>query len=208
MPGGRDCRGAARAHCYIPPMTVDASTPEGSAAAPGNAAVSLTAAYRWLALSPDDLLRQCRQARFQGSGPGGQKRNRVYSGVRVTHGESGLTAESVDSRASLRNLYAAVSRLRMGLALSAAYAEAAPERCAEGVPQPSFRAGANAAHEDYPRFLLRALHQLAWHKGQLAPAAAALDCTASALTRFFKTDKGAWAKARRIREENGLHPLK
>ena len=43
-------------------------------------------------------MRACAQARFQGSGPGGQKRNRVYSGVRLTHEESRLTAESVDSR--------------------------------------------------------------------------------------------------------------
>jgi hypothetical protein len=170
--------------------------------------IGLVAAYRWLALSPVELLRQCRQARFQGSGPGGQKRNRVYSGVRVTHAESGLAAESVDSRASLRNLEAAVARLRMSLALSASYLDRHPDECLAEVPQPTFRVGASASHEDYPRFLLRAMHRLAWHKGQVAAAAAALDCTASALTRFFKADKAAWARTRGIRAENGLHPLK
>ncbi|MEO6095607.1 MAG: peptide chain release factor-like protein [Fibrobacteria bacterium] len=170
--------------------------------------IALLAAYRWLALSPVDLLRRCRQARFQGSGPGGQKRNRVYSGVRVTHTDSGISAESVDSRASLRNLEAAVARLRLSLALSAAYLERHPDECLAEVPQSVFRVGASASHEDYPRFLLRALHWLAWHKGQVAAAAAALDCTASALTRFFKTDKAAWARTRGIRADNGLHPLK
>ncbi|MEO6095353.1 MAG: peptide chain release factor-like protein [Fibrobacteria bacterium] len=168
----------------------------------------MLAAYRWLALSPVDLLRRCRQARFQGSGPGGQKRNRVYSGVRVTHADSGLSAESVDSRASLRNLEAAVGRLRLSLALSASYLDRQPDECLAEVPQPPFRVGASASHEDYPRFLLRALHRLAWHKGQVAAAAAALDCTASALTRFFKADKAAWARTRGIRADNGLHPLK
>lgn len=165
-------------------------------------------AYRWLALTPAELLRQCRQARFQGSGPGGQKRNRVYSGVRVSHRDSGLSAESVDSRASLRNLDAAVERLRLGMALSARLTDCDPDQGAAGSLQAPFRAGASASHEDYPRFLLRALHHLAWHRGQLAPAAAALGCTASALTRFFKADKAAWAKAREIREANGLHALK
>lgn len=164
-------------------------------------------AYRLLALTPEELLRQCRQARFQGSGPGGQKRNRVYSGVRVTHGTTGLTAESVDSRASLRNLGAAVERLRMVFALSASLADCDPHGAA-GCPQAPFRAAASPSHEDYPRFLLRALHHLAWHRGQLAPAAAALGCTASALTRFFKADKAAWARAKDIREANGLHALK
>lgn len=178
--------------------------------ASGKAAPRLPSAvaYRLLAQTPEELLRQCRQARFQGSGPGGQKRNRVYSGVRVTHGATGLTAESVDSRASLRNLGAALERLRMVFALSASLADCDPEQDASGLTQAPFRAGASPAHEDYPRFLLRALHHLAWHRGQLAPAAAALGCTASALTRFFRADKAAWAKAREIREANGLHALK
>jgi hypothetical protein len=159
-------------------------------------------------LPPEELLRACGQARFQGSGPGGQKRNRVYSGVRLTHAESRLTAESVDSRASLRNLHAALARLRLSMALSAGLPGCDPAEAAAQTPQPSFRAGVNPAHADFPRFALRALHLLAWHQGQTAPAAAALECTASALTRFFKVDKGVWARARAIREANGLHPLK
>lgn len=154
------------------------------------------------------MLRGCAQARFQGSGPGGQKRNRVYSGVRLTHAESGLTAESVDSRASLRNLHAALARLRMNMALSADYPGCDPAEARTRSPQPPFRPAANPDHPDFPRFALRALHELAWHRGQVAPAAAALECTASALTRFYKADKGVWAKARAIREANGLHPLK
>lgn len=193
-------------------MAADPDADSGKAmdADSGKAAPRLpsTDAYRWLALSPEELLRQCRQARFQGSGPGGQKRNRVYSGVRVTHGATGLTAESVDSRASLRNLGAAVERLRMVLALSASLDDCDPDQGAAGCPQAPFRAGASPSHADYPRFLLRALHHLAWHRGQLAPAAASLGCTASALTRFFKADKAAWAKAKDIREANGLHALK
>ena len=168
----------------------------------------LLSAYRWLALAPEDLLSQCRKARFQGSGPGGQKRNRVYSGVRLTHPDSGLTAEAVDSRASLRNVYAALSRLRLNLALSATLPGCDPAEAAAQVGQPPFRAGANAAHEDFPVFALRALHVLAWHGGQISPAAAALGCSASALTRFFKADKATWARAKGIREANGLHPLK
>ncbi|MDB5050328.1 MAG: hypothetical protein JWO30_3399 [Fibrobacteres bacterium] len=170
--------------------------------------IPVLSAYRWLALLPEDLLRACTQSRFQGSGPGGQKRNRVYSGVRLTHPESRLTAESVDSRASLRNLHAALARLRMGMALSASLPGCDPAEAGPSAAQPAFRAGANPDHADFPRFALHALHLLAWHAGQTAPAAAALGCTASALTRFFKSDKGLWARARAIRAANGLHPLK
>lgn len=180
----------------------------------GTSGVTVAAAYRWLALAPEALLSACGQARFQGSGPGGQKRNRVYSGVRLTHPESGLTSESVDSRASLRNLHAALARLRLHIALAAdlvALADTDPARnpSGPGAPDlPAFRVDANPSHADFPGFALRALHHLAWQRGQLAAAAAALDCTASALTRFYKSDKAVWARARAIREANGLHALK
>ncbi|MEO7426555.1 MAG: peptide chain release factor-like protein [Fibrobacteria bacterium] len=177
----------------------------------GSLRVTVASAYRWLSLDSETLLSACGQARFQGSGPGGQKRNRVYSGVRLTHPESGLSAESVDSRASLRNLHAALARLRLHIALAADLADAEPAGDPGGparAGQPAFRADANPAHADFPGFALRALHQLARQRGQLAGAAAVLGCTASALTRFYKSDKAVWAKARSIRETNGLHALK
>ena len=197
------------------------SRPAAAAGEPGSEGilrVTVSSAYRWLSLDPETLLSACGQARFQGSGPGGQKRNRVYSGVRLTHPESGLSAESVDSRASLRNLHAALSRLRLHIALAAdldADSARDPATGPDGdqagpgrAGQPAFRADANPAHADFPGFALRALHQLARQRGQLAAAAAALGCTASALTRFYKSDKAVWTKARAIREANGLHPLK
>jgi hypothetical protein len=187
-------------------------------------ALAPASAWAWLSLTPESLLKQCLQARFQGSGPGGQKRNRVYSGVRLTHGPSGLSAECVDSRASARNLGEALSRLRLAIALAAAPGNAAvtqdgntqgkagvtegtgyPGDPAPGIP---FRAGANPSHPDYARGALRALTLLGFHTGQLAPAAAALGCTPSALTRYLKEEKSVWARAREIRIGNGLHPLK
>lgn len=195
----------------------DASTGSGPAVAPA-------AAWAWLALPPESLLGQCQQTRFQGSGPGGQKRNRVYSGVRLTHGPSGLWAECVDSRASARNLGEALSRLRLAIALAAVPAvpraagaenglgngDVTPGAGLPGDPAPgvAFRADANPAHPDYARGALRALSLLRSHGGQLAPAAAALGCTPSALTRYLKEEKAVWARAREIRMGNGLHPLK
>lgn len=160
-------------------------------------------AWAWLAAPPEELLGECRQSRFQGSGPGGQKRNRVYSGVRVTHGPSGLSAESVDSRASARNLGEALARLRLSLALAGSLGAGADP--APGLP---FRSKASPSHPDYARGALRALALLRSHAGQLAPAAAGLGCTPSALTRFLKEEKAVWARAREIRIGNGLHPLK
>lgn len=166
--------------------------------------VSWRDAYLWLDLDPEELLRRCRRERFQGSGPGGQKRNRVYSAVRVIHDESGVSAEGAERRESERNLRDALHRLR--IAMSLAPRDEAPP-WAEKAAGP-FRAECNPAHEDFPRALLRALHALAAHGGKIAEASAALGCTGSALTRFLKKDKAGWLRAREIRARQGLPPLR
>jgi protein subunit release factor B len=48
---------------------------------------------------------------FKGSGPGGQNRNKVESGVRIIHKESGAVGQAVDSRDQLANRKNAMKRL-------------------------------------------------------------------------------------------------
>jgi hypothetical protein len=171
----------------------------------------------WLALEPGQLLRRCDQSPFQGPGPGGQKRNRVYSGVRLRHPESGLTAEASERREARRNLADALHRLRLAMALSLppapVRAEAAPDVPSPAdppaaLPGPAFRSDANPLHPDFPPLVLRALHVLDARGGRLSGSAAALGCSASALTRFLAADKAVWAAARAVRERHGLKPLK
>src|SRR2546423_3683527 len=67
---------------------------------------------------PDELLaRQCHWDTFRGPGPGGQKRNKTSSAVRVTHDPTGLSASAGESRSQHRNKAAALARLRHRLAL-------------------------------------------------------------------------------------------
>ncbi len=178
---------------------------------------------RWLALPPEELLKACKQARFQGSGPGGQKRNRVYSGIRLTHEASGLYVESDASRESRRNLEDALHRLRIELALSVLSEKGGKAKqpvttenqdqawvieSTAAFQHPDFRTQASPSHVDFPILALRAIYFLNKYDGQIAAAAKSLNCTASALTRFLKLDKTVWTAARRIREAHGLHPLK
>lgn len=180
----------------------------------------------WLALDPEALLRRCVQSPFQGPGPGGQKRNRVYSGVRLRHAESGLSAEASERREARRNLEDALHRLRLAMVLSLPAPEAeSAEAVSTGAGSPgsalsedapippvpggiAFRPGANASHADYPRLAFAALLALELRRGRLAEAAAGLGCSASALTRFLAADKRVWARAQEARKRNGLHALK
>ena len=70
-----------------------------------------------LALSAEELLRQCRCDTFRGVGPGGQKRNKTSSAARVVHLESGLAALDDTTRSQHQNLARALNKLRLLLAV-------------------------------------------------------------------------------------------
>ena len=65
-----------------------------------------------LALADPALLAQCAIDRLRGSGPGGQKRNKTESSVRLRHTATGLAALSGESRSQHENKARALRRLR------------------------------------------------------------------------------------------------
>ncbi|MCA9856909.1 MAG: peptide chain release factor-like protein, partial [Dehalococcoidia bacterium] len=72
----------------------------------------------YLGLSDDDLLAQCEVDRFRASGPGGQKRNKTDSAVRLRHRPTGLESVAVESRSQHENRARALRRLRLTIALA------------------------------------------------------------------------------------------
>ncbi|HLU65227.1 MAG TPA: peptide chain release factor-like protein [Kofleriaceae bacterium] len=69
-----------------------------------------------LALSDDRLVAGCVVDRLRGPGPGGQKRNKTESAVRVRHTATGLMAMSGESRSQPENRARAIRRLRERIA--------------------------------------------------------------------------------------------
>ncbi len=57
------------------------------------------------------LARECEITPFKSSGPGGQKKNKTESSVRVVHGPTGLVRIGTESRSQLQNKVAALERL-------------------------------------------------------------------------------------------------
>src|SRR3972149_4052881 len=76
------------------------------------------------------LLAECEVDTYRASGPGGQKRNKVESAVRLRHRPSGISVIAEESRSQAENRARALRRLRKALALRVRHPVAA-----EGVPE-------------------------------------------------------------------------
>src|SRR5579885_1332779 len=71
----------------------------------------------WTSLSDAQLLAQCAVDTYRASGPGGQKRNKTSSAVRLRHGPSGLIVIAEESRSQHENRVRALRRMREALYL-------------------------------------------------------------------------------------------
>ena len=88
----------------------------------------------WTALTQEQLLAQCDVDTYRASGPGGQKRNKTSSAVRLRHGPSGLVVIAEESRSQHENKARALKRLRRAMYLKLrqpiALEELTPDRLA------------------------------------------------------------------------------
>src|SRR5947207_14217946 len=71
----------------------------------------------WAGLNDAQLLEQCAVDTYRASGPGGQKRNKTSSAVRLRHKPSGLIVIAEESRSQHENRARALRRLREALYL-------------------------------------------------------------------------------------------
>ena len=72
---------------------------------------------QWTSLTDPQLLAQCAVDTYRASGPGGQKRNKTSSAVRIRHPPSGLIVIAEESRSQHENRARALRRLRQALFL-------------------------------------------------------------------------------------------
>src|SRR5258706_16191404 len=71
----------------------------------------------WTSLTDEQLLAQCSVDTYRASGPGGQKRNKTSSAVRLRHPPSGLIVIAEESRSQHENRARALKRMRQALYL-------------------------------------------------------------------------------------------
>ena len=169
-----------------------------------------TSRNAWLTLEDAALLRQCQVDTYRASGPGGQKRNKTSSAVRLRHQPSGLLAIAEESRSQHENKARALRRLRMMIALEIR-ADPSEEDLARSVHPWRTSAGAieiSARNPAWPLLAALLLDILHTHAGRTAPAASIIGVTTAQFTRFLTSNFKLLAAANRIRAANSLKPLR
>lgn len=163
-----------------------------------------------LCLAEEDLARQCRFSAYRSSGPGGQKRNKTSSAVRLVHEPTGLEAHSEDFRSQAENRVRALHRLRFRLA--AEVRQAVPLRFWQP-PEwlTSYVAGGrlaiNAKNPHYCRVAALLLDLVEACGGRYADVASLVGCTTGSLLHVLRQEHAIWDAACRLRKAAGLPPL-
>ena len=154
-------------------------------------------------LIPDEaLLTACKVETFRGPGPGGQKRNKTSSAVRITHVPTGVHAIAGESRSQSQNKAIALRRLRLRMALDLR----APVTLDS--PKPDwFRLNVSPKNDLYPAVVGYVIDTLAAVEWALAPARETLGVGSSQLIKFLQADPDVWATVQKERAAKGLHPL-
>lgn len=157
----------------------------------------------WLRLDDAALLKQCREERYKASGPGGQRRNKVETALRLRHPESGVVVQAEESRSLAENRRRALRRLREHIALEvrAPFDLTQPALPDELIAQrrDSGALAINAKNANYPIVVAAALDALSAAEGSYARAAHAVGVTTSQLMRLLRSDRELWRAVEGLR---------
>jgi hypothetical protein len=171
----------------------------------------------WTNLTDEQLLAQCDVDTYRASGPGGQKRNKTSSAVRIRHAPSGLIVIAEESRSQHENRAKALRRLRQAFVLKIREPLTPLDLTAERV----------ANREDYRSALDKAgrldlglkdarfwptagvaLDVLSALEARVSDAAKVLGISTANLINFLRTSPKVWEQANLLRTQFGQKPLR
>jgi hypothetical protein len=166
----------------------------------------------WTNLTDPQLLAQCEVDTYRASGPGGQKRNKTSSAVRLRHSPSQLIVIAEESRSQHENRARALVRLRRALYLQ--IRDELP--VAQLAAREEFRRALNGdGRINLGRKDLRfwpavgvVLDVLQAAEARVSDAAAALGVSTGNLVDFLVTEPKVWAQVNALRIRFGHKVLR
>ena len=166
----------------------------------------------YLALADDKLLEQCEMDHYRASGPGGQKRNKTSSAVRLRHIPTGLAASAADDRSQNVNRGRALRRLRGAIALNLrAVVDLEAFRPSEVMAGCLRDGGEIAVGLRDPRYFIVVAEILDLLVGcgmSVRDAAAHLGVSTARLVKFLQRDSKLWERVNALRAQAGLKALR
>jgi hypothetical protein len=161
------------------------------------------------------LLAQCEVDTYRASGPGGQKRNKTSSAVRIRHLPSGLIVIAEESRSQHENRAKALKRVRQAFHLKLRESIRAEELSSvsqrEELASVRSLSGKLEVGRKDARFwpvVGLVLDVLEATEARVSEAAEALGLSTGHLIDFLEVDPKAWQEANQMRQRFGHKPLK
>lgn len=152
----------------------------------------------WLMMSDQELIRDCQIKNYKSSGPGGQRKNKVATAVRLTHLPSNITVTASESRHQHENRLKAIQKLRMEIALKIRQPDAIPiDKLEIGIHNKKFSLWASS--------ILDTLNLYDFH---INSAAEKLNISTSKLVRLLSKHPAVWQEVNNQRKQHGLRILK
>ncbi len=162
---------------------------------------------RWLSLDDAGLLADCDVDLYRASGPGGQKRNKTSSAVRLRHRPSGLLVIAEESRSQHENKAKALRRLRLAIALGVRVEGGKPSDVFSKYKTAAGRIEVSIRNAEYPMVVAAVLDEMTACAGRMQEAAANLGLSTAQLSRFVTSDGKVLDVVNRLRREAGLKTL-
>src|SRR3954451_11959133 len=159
-------------------------------------------------LTDPQLLAECDVDTYRGPGPGGQKRNKTDSAVRLRHKPTGLIVIAGESRSQHENRIRALKRLREALALRIRHevTDATPDAINACIDK-SGRLNVGRRDARYLPAAGALLDLLTAHQGSVGDVAKRLGLTTGNVSKFVTGDEDVMTEANRIRAGFALKPL-
>ncbi len=168
----------------------------------------------WTDLTDTQLLAQCAVDTYRASGPGGQKRNKTSSAVRLRHPPTGLIVIAEESRSQHENRARALRRLRQAL-----YLKWRDHLSLEELVNLTSHPDYGVVREGQGRLRLGRKDPRYWpivglildvlqaFEARVSDAARALGISTGNLIDFLQSDEKVWEQANHLRKHFGLKPL-
>ena len=158
------------------------------------------------------LLAQCAIDVYRASGPGGQKRNKTESAVRLRHQPTGMISKGEESRSQHENKARALKRLRQAIALHVrrtvnADTYAKSEMLAGCISGAGKLCVGRRDHR-YNAAIWEILDVLFATGVQLSTTAKLLGVSTANLSGFLRDDDDVWRRVNEMRQAAGLKGLK